>query len=351
MRTYDRLADLSVTIERYRLDGLKLSVSGGFERNTTLVRLEGRDEEGLGEDVTYDTADQLAFQRDGRELPLGGEFSLSGFSARLEELELFSKTPSQEVSRNYRRWALESAALDLALRQAGCSLSERLGIEPTPARFVISMGLGHPPSLDRVGQWLSLYPDLELKLDASSAWSDGLLQRLAETGAVRVIDFKGANKGTPVDQPPDAGLYARVARALPDAWLEDPAWTPETLRALDPYRDRVTWDVPICSIEDIGDLQFPPRMLNFKPSRFGSVQALFDGYDYCRVKKIRLYGGGQFELGVGRGQIQYLAALFHHDGPNDVAPTGFHTTVAVPGLPQSPLPPALPPTGFRRANV
>ena len=35
------------------------------------------------------------------------------------------------------------------------------------------------------------------------------------------------------------------------------------------------------------------------------------------------YGGGQYELGVGRGQIQYLAAIFHPDAPNDIAPAGY----------------------------
>ena len=29
-----------------------------------------------------------------------------------------------------------------------------------------------------------------------------------------------------------------------------------------------------------------------------------------------------FELGPGRGQLQYLASLFHPDGPNDLAPPG-----------------------------
>ncbi len=33
-----------------------------------------------------------------------------------------------------------------------------------------------------------------------------------------------------------------------------------------------------------------------------------------------MYGGGMGELGVGRGQIELLAALFHPDAPNDVAP-------------------------------
>ena len=60
-----------------------------------------------------------------------------------------------------------------------------------------------------------------------------------------------------------------------------------------------------------------------------------------------MYGGGQFELGPGRGQIQYLASLFHPDGPNDVAPGGFNEPEVPPGLPSSPLPVAVEPTGFR----
>ena len=63
-------------------------------------------------------------------------------------------------------------------------------------------------------------------------------------------------------------------------------------------------------------------MVNIKPSRLGGLQSLLDVYDYCAAHGIGSYGGGQFELGVGRGQIQYLASLFHPDAPNDVAPAG-----------------------------
>ena len=62
-------------------------------------------------------------------------------------------------------------------------------------------------------------------------------------------------------------------------------------------------------------------MVNIKPSRLGGLRNLLDAYDYCAERGIGNYGGGQFELGVGRGQIQYLASLFHADAPNDVAPT------------------------------
>jgi hypothetical protein len=61
-----------------------------------------------------------------------------------------------------------------------------------------------------------------------------------------------------------------------------------------------------------------------------------------------MYGGGMGELGVGRGQIQLLASLFHADAPNDVAPVGYNATALPNDLPSSPLPPRSAPIGFRR---
>ena len=66
----------------------------------------------------------------------------------------------------------------------------------------------------------------------------------------------------------------------------------------------------------------------------------FEFYDHCEARGIEIYGGGQFELGPGRGQIQHLASLFHPDAPNDVAPKEYNDGGPRPGLPQSPLPPA-----------
>ena len=62
-----------------------------------------------------------------------------------------------------------------------------------------------------------------------------------------------------------------------------------------------------------------------------------------------VYGGGMGELGVGRGQIQLLASIFHPDGPNDTAPSGYNSDTQAPSLPASPLPPSPAPIGFRRA--
>jgi len=119
---------------------------------------------------------------------------------------------------------------------------------------------------------------------------------------------------------------------------------------LEPHRDRITWDAPIHSIADIEALPFAPRMVNVKPSRFGSLQELCNAYDYCDEQRIGAYGGGQWELGPGRGQIQYLSALFHPGTPNDVAPTAYNMPELPQGLPESPLQPELAATGFRWAE-
>jgi len=205
-----------------------------------------------------------------------------------------------------------------------------------------------PPTTERFRGWLDLYPRLRFKLDANSEWTDELIAELAGTGAVDSVDFKGHYRGTTVETPPDADLYRRVAEALPEAWLEDPALTPETVEVLAPHRDRVTWDAVIHSVADIAALLWPPKTVNVKPSRFGSVERLFAAYDYCEERGIGAYGGGQWELGPGRGQIQLLAALFHPGTPNDVAPREFNLAPQ-PGLPESPLPVTAGTTGFRAA--
>jgi hypothetical protein len=202
-------------------------------------------------------------------------------------------------------------------------------------------------SLEPVRRLLEVHPSTRFKVDPVAGWTPELVAELAELDVVDTADLKGQYEGTVVDNPPNPDLYRWVAEGLPDAWLEDPALTEETDTVLRPYRDRITWDAPIHSVADIEALLFPPLTINVKPSRFGSLQRLFETYDYCAERGIGIYGGGQFELGVGRGQIQYLASLFHPDAPNDVAPSAYNLTPLDPALPESPLEPAAAPTGFR----
>ncbi len=347
MSTWETLAALPLVIEDYALEPLQATVSSAFERKSTVIRLRGAGEEGLGEDVTYDAVDHDILQATGPTLALAGRFTLGSFSAHLATLELFPEPPQREVSGRYRTWAYESAALDLALRQAGTTLHAALGREPQPVRFVVSLRLGEPPTLAPLRRRLELYPGLRFKLDPTSSWDERLIADLVATGAVDSVDFKGLYHGSIVDQPADPVLYRRVAEAFPAAWIEDPALTPETDAVLAAHRERFSWDAPIHSIADIEALPYPPRMVNIKPSRLGGLRSLLDAYDYCSERGIGNYGGGQFELGVGRGQNQYLASLFHADAPNDVAPTGFNLPDPPAGLPASPLAPAPDATGFR----
>ena len=331
--TYARFARLHLEVDGYALERYEKPVTRGFTRVTTLVRLAGGGEEGLGEDVTWIAEHHDREQAAGPVLPLVGSWTLESFSDALE------------MPDPHRRWAYESAALDLALRQARTTLAEVVGREPQPVAFVVSPGLGDPPTARTVHRWLEIDPTLRFKLDPGSAWTDELIAELAATHAVVTADYKGYY--TDQDPPPDADLYRRVADGLPEAYLEDPAITDETELVLEPHKERVTWDAPVHSVADVEQLPFPPRVLNSKPSRFGRLQELLAFYDHCEQHGIALYGGGMFELGPGRGQIQYLASLFHPDGPNDVAPGAYNNPEPTAGLPGTPLDPAPAATGFR----
>jgi len=358
MASFDAIADLPLQIDSCEFEGREVVV-GEFERLTTIVKLRGGGHEGVGEDVTYDAVDHIAQQDHGAPERLAGSDTFAGFSARLEEIDLFPAAPAQrEPSIDYRRWAFESAALDLALRQAGTNLAQALGREPRPVNFVNSMRLGgfdpdERSSIDPLLARLAVYPTLRFKLDPTNDWDEELIDALVQTGAVDSLDLKGFYKGTPVDVETDPELYAMLIEKFPDAWLEDPDVTEETRPLLDPVSARVTWDAPIHSIADIEAMPWsPPRTVNVKPSRFGPVRSLFAAYDYCEERGIDAYGGGQSELGPGRGQIQYLASIFHPDTPNDVAPSGYNDPqqATKPGLPSSPLEPAVDPLGFRWAT-
>jgi L-alanine-DL-glutamate epimerase-like enolase superfamily enzyme len=351
--SYDKVKDLPLEIDDYELQGLEFSLPGAdFDRLTTIIHLKGGGYEGLGEDVVYDALDHVAFQDAGPVLDLAGKHTIESFAELLDGAALFPSPPEREVSVNYRRWAFESAALDLALRQAGKSLHEVVGREPRPVTFVVSMRLTPPGSedvstIEPVRKRLEIYPTLRFKLDPTNDWSEELIAQLVETGAVDSLDLKGQYKGTPVDVETDPELYRKLIEAFPDAWLEDPDVNEATRPILDPVADRVTWDAVIHSVADIKGQVWTPKMVNIKPSRFGPLHALFAAYDYCDENGIGAYGGGQWELGPGRGHIQYLASLFHPDTPNDVAPSGYNTAGTEPGLPSSPLEPMPDETGFR----
>src|SRR6185503_4645699 len=222
---------------------------------------------------------------------------------------------------------------DLALRQAGRPLHGVLGLEPRPVRFVNSLGLGKPPTIEPLRRRLDRSPAVHFKLDAEATWSPALVDEVAATGAVDTIDFKG-QYGLEVEDPEALlALYDHALAVLPDAYLEDPHDLPGVAERLADHLDRTSYDAPIRTADDIGSTPLAARIVNVKPSRIGSLRPLF--------------GGGMGELGVGRGQIELLASLFHADAPNDVAPSAYNEDDPDEGLPGSPLPTRAAATGFR----
>jgi hypothetical protein len=348
MDTYARVAGLPVDIERCELLPLVRDTSSGFTKVSIVVRLSGGGHEGEGEDVTWDQIDQIELLRGGAQLTwLRGTRTFDEFSTLLGLANLFPVEPIRDSARLYRRWAFESAALDLALRQSGLSLQDALDRPARPVNFVASVRIGEPPSLAALHARRGVDPSVRFKLDPTPGWDDDLISELARLGGVEIVDLKGSYRNLTVAMEPETGLYRRVIEGLPDAWIEDPALEDSTAGLLEPHRDRITWDEPIRSVADIAALPWRPRMLNLKPARFGSVRALFDTYDYCAQHGIGAYGGGMFEQGPGRGQLQYLASMFHPDAPNDLAPAGYNLESLSRELLRSPLAPQPHPTGFR----
>jgi len=321
MSLWDALANLEIRIDDYSLHRNDSQTPSGWTRVTTVVSLSGAGAKGSGEDVTYDAAMHDGVP-DG--LMLAGTWSLEDFSHRLDEFE--------ELAEGYRRWAFESAALDLALRQQELGLGEALGREERPVRFVVSTRAAPE-------RWLAVAPQLEFKLDAEKDWDRELLRKLRELGRVRVVDLKAYYRGTSVDLAPDPQLYRAVAEELPDVIIEDP-WLEDGCReALTGAEDRLSFDAPVHSLKDFDGLPLESRWLNVKPSRFGTVRELLDTIEACEERGVSMYGGGQYELGPGRFQIQRLASIFCPDGANDVAPHEYNEGEPREGLAQSPLPP------------
>jgi hypothetical protein len=343
---YDRVRDLPVEVEAATLSGRSAETSYGFTRPTTVVSLSGGGGTGVGEDVTTDPDDHERFQREGLGADLSGSYTLDAFSERIGDLDPVAGDGWNEPGLA-RRWALESAALDLGLCQAGESLGERLDRGYDPVRFVVSLRLEDPVSTAPVEGWRAVHPGLELKLDVIPAWDREFLAELADLGGIAVLDFKAQyGDGAGDDRvATDPDLYRAVVDAVPDAVFEDPLFEPPHRSAFDGLEAQVSWDARIGGVGDVRDLPFEPSWLNVKPARFGSVAALLDTVEYALDRGIDCYGGGMFEQDRGRAHLHSLASLFYPDAPNDVAPPGYNEPDPHDGVPPSPLAPPASPSG------
>src|SRR5215211_3595696 len=209
--TYSRVAELPLRIEHCELLPLARDTSSGFTKVSIVVRLTGNGHEGQGEDVTWDQIDQIEQLRRAGDLSwLRGRRTVQEFSTLLGLADLFPVEPIRDSARFYRRWAFESAALDLALRQNGVSLQNAVGRVARPLNFVVSVRLGDPPNLLPLEERLAVDPGLRFKLDPTLSWEDDVVGELARLDCIEVIDLKGCYRNANVAMDPEAGLYRRV---------------------------------------------------------------------------------------------------------------------------------------------
>ncbi|WP_433625050.1 hypothetical protein [Halomicrococcus sp. NG-SE-24] len=131
--------------------------------------------------------------------------------------------------------------------------------------------------------------------------SEAFLSELAATDAIRVLDLKG-QYGPDVGAPADPELYRRLFETFLDVIVEDPAVTDATRDVLEAHADRISWDAPVTDVESVRKLPWEPASINVKPCRFRTLESLCRFLEYALEYDIDLYGGGMFELDVGRAQ-------------------------------------------------
>jgi hypothetical protein len=243
----------------------------------------------------------------------------AAFAADCDALALPASTTVGEVSRlalehfadPYGRAAIEGAAIDLALRQAGENPFRIADRSPEPVAFCWSLGslVDPEPAIRRI---LRDDADARLKVDVpAGGWPRRTWESLARTGRVVVADFK--REGDPAQ--------VRLAHAwLPDAWIEDPPVEASTLDPSGPWRARVSLDGYVLAAVDLEEPAIQPAAVNVKAPRVGGWLEALRCLETCRRRGWQAYVGGMFEVGVGRAQARVLASLFTPRAWNDLAP-------------------------------
>ena len=145
MDRWTALADLPLVVEDLGYGRLDPGPGFGEAHSSRLVRLTGAGHEGLGEDITRSSSRRArpgAHRRVDARLVLrapGHGRAVAG-----------GEPEFGDMVRRFRNWSYESAALDLALTQAGQPLHEVLGREPRPVWYVNSFGMGDPDVVPKV---------------------------------------------------------------------------------------------------------------------------------------------------------------------------------------------------------
>jgi L-alanine-DL-glutamate epimerase-like enolase superfamily enzyme len=280
-------------------------------RPSATVTLSGRGVSGRGEHVDWTREHHERFGVHATEAVPRGRWGLGAWATAMG-----GRTPWP-----YARAALEAAAIDLALRQAGTTLGGLVDVPPHPVRFVLSFDRRADPAAE-IARWRERVPELRFKIDVDPAWTTETYEALGRLEAVATLDFKGGGS---------ARDHEYAHHVMPEALIEDPApaaapWSPSLVA-------RVSFDALVTCAADLTHLPVPPAAINIKPARMGGVLEALRCAAACDVARVPIYLGGMFEIGVGRRQLWALAALLAPGGPNDVAPIVMGTGSAFAALP------------------
>ncbi len=289
-------------------------------RPAAFLRLEGDGCIGTGESVAWTAEEQALFAERCPALVPRGRHTVRKLTDAVYSA----------AGAVYDRAAIEAAALDLALRQAGTNAFALAGLPARPVRYLHSFGVLPDPAA-AIRRLRSAAPGACVKLDVDPEWPDDVFAELSALEGVTVLDFKG--RGTP-------DVVERAQAWLPEALLEDPyqGTRDEALSTLAKHLPgRVTLDAPIRAAADLENLPFTPYAVNVKPARMGSFLEALRTIAACGELRIATYVGGMFEVGPGRAQSQVLASLFSAEAWNDVAPLA-----VAPGEPPSSSPLEIP---------
>jgi L-alanine-DL-glutamate epimerase-like enolase superfamily enzyme len=300
-RLQRRLIELPLSVEKAHvaLDAIELPSYPDEPRPSSTIALAGGQQTGTGENVAWSRDDHHNFQR---------QIDTGDYTHR-GSLGSFLRAIGAIVPDAYQRAAIESAAVDLALRQARTNLEELAASDFSDTRYVRSFAASPDPLPELVAH-REQNPEIEIKLDVHPAWEEETLERLANLRNISVLDFK--HQGTPATQ-------TAVAEALPAPWLEDPGQLGERPSGI--LARRFSLDAALTSGNPEDMLRrMNPAAVNLKVPRMGGVLALLRAAAFCEVEKRPFYFGGMFEVSVGRAQARELASLLAPGGPNDLAP-------------------------------
>ena len=350
MPLYDRIRELPLEIEDVELDITERGLRREFTRRTTTVKMRHgvqparreRRRNGRGRHLRPERA-PAAPSAVARSSPARGRSSRSRSSSTRRSCSrraIRSRPPTATTAagRSSRRRSTWRSS------RRGARSPTSSGASRRPIRFVSST---RAASLD---DWLELYPTLRFKLDPTPDWTDEFTRALADRGDVDVVDLKGAYHGTVGRQPPDPELYRRVAEAFPEAWIEDPA-----LDAGDRRRARAAprphhlgrADPLLGGRRGAAVHAALPQLASRRAS--GRSSGCSSSTTAAPSTGSRSTAAASSSSASAAARSRLLAALFHPDGPNDVAPGGYNSPEPEPGLPVSPLTPNVEPGGFRRA--